>query len=55
VVELCVSYGIRWDMRVFMPELCAGRIKSLRDRIGRARIQVRVDRLAHGNSGSTGR
>jgi putative addiction module killer protein len=26
-------------------------IDSLRDRAGRARIQVRVDRLAHGNPG----
>jgi putative addiction module killer protein len=26
-------------------------INSLRDRAGRARIQVRVDRLAHGNPG----
>jgi len=26
-------------------------INSLRDRVGRARIQVRVDRLAHGNPG----
>jgi putative addiction module killer protein len=26
-------------------------INSLRDRIGRARIQVRVDRLVHGNPG----
>ena len=26
-------------------------INSLRDRSGRARIQVRVDRLAHGNPG----
>jgi putative addiction module killer protein len=26
-------------------------INSLRDRTGRARVQVRVDRLAHGNPG----
>ena len=26
-------------------------INSLRDRVGRARIQVRVDRLVHGNPG----
>ena len=28
-----------------------GWINALRDRAGRARIQVRVDRLAHGNPG----
>jgi putative addiction module killer protein len=28
-----------------------GWINSLRDRVGRARIQVRVDRLVHGNPG----
>ena len=26
-------------------------INSLRDRVGRARVQVRVDRLVHGNPG----
>ena len=34
-----------------MTELYRGWIDSLRDRAGRARIQVRVDRLAHGNPG----
>jgi putative addiction module killer protein len=28
-------------------------INSLEDRVGRARIQVRVDRLAHGNPGQS--
>ena len=27
-------------------------INSLRDRVGRARVQVRVDRLVHGNLGT---
>jgi putative addiction module killer protein len=26
-------------------------LNSLKDRVGRARVQVRVDRLVHGNSG----
>jgi len=34
-----------------MTELYRDWIDSLRDRAGRARIQVRVDRLAHGNPG----
>ena len=38
-------------MRVEMTEVYRDWINSLRDRIGRARIQVRVDRLAHGNPG----
>lgn len=38
-------------MRVRMTEVYRDWINSLRDRVGRARIQVRVDRLAHGNPG----
>lgn len=36
-------------MPVRMTEVYRDWINSLRDRAGRARIQVRVDRLAHGN------
>ena len=38
-------------MRVRMTEVYGDWINSLKDRAGRARIQVRVDRLAHGNPG----
>ena len=38
-------------MRVQMTEVYLDWINSLADRMGRARIQVRVDRLAHGNPG----
>lgn len=38
-------------MRVEMTEVYRDWIGELRDRSGRARIQVRVDRLAHGNPG----
>ena len=38
-------------MRVRMTVVYRDWINSLRDRVGRARIQVRVDRLAHGNPG----
>jgi len=38
-------------MRVRMTEVYRDWINSLKDRAGRARIQVRVDRLAHGNPG----
>ena len=38
-------------MRVEMTEVYRDWINSLRDRVGRARIQVRVDRLIHGNPG----
>lgn len=38
-------------MRVEMTELYRDWINSLRDRAVRARIQVRVDRLVHGNPG----
>jgi putative addiction module killer protein len=38
-------------MRVRMTEHYRGWINALKDRTGRARIQVRVDRLVHGNPG----
>ena len=34
-----------------MTEIFRDWISSLKDRAGRARIQVRIDRLAHGNPG----
>jgi len=39
-------------MRVEMTEVYRDWINSLKDRIGRARIQVRIDRLVHGNPGN---
>ncbi len=38
-------------MRVLMTEVYRDWISSLKDRVGRARVQVRVDRLVHGNPG----
>ena len=38
-------------MRVMMTTVYRDWIARLRDTVGRARIQVRVDRLAHGNPG----
>ena len=38
-------------MRVETTEVYVNWINSLKDRVGRARIQVRVDRLVHGNPG----
>jgi putative addiction module killer protein len=38
-------------MRIQMTEVYRDWIDSLKDRTGRARVQVRVDRLAHGNPG----
>ena len=38
-------------MRVQMTEVYRDWINALKDRAGRARIQVRVDRLVHGNPG----
>jgi putative addiction module killer protein len=38
-------------MRVEETEVYREWINSLKDRVGRARIQVRVDRLVHGNPG----
>jgi putative addiction module killer protein len=37
--------------RVEMTEVYRDWINALKDRIGRARIQMRVDRLVHGNPG----
>ncbi len=39
-------------MRVEQTEVYRDWISALKDRAGRARIQVRVDRLVHGNPGS---
>ncbi len=39
-------------MRVRMTAVYRDWINGLRDRVARARIQVRVDRLVHGNPGS---
>ena len=44
-----MSYILR--MRVEETETYHNWINALRDRVGRARIQVRVDRLVHGNPG----
>lgn len=38
-------------MRVEMTEVYRDWVNSLKDRVGRARVQVRVDRLVHGNPG----
>ncbi len=38
-------------MRVEMTEVYRDWINALADRVGRARIQLRVDRLVHGNPG----
>jgi len=38
-------------MQVQVTEVYRDWIDSLEDRVGRARIQVRVDRLVHGNPG----
>jgi putative addiction module killer protein len=43
--------GYTAGMRVEMTEVYLNWINSLKDRVGRARIQVRVDRLVHGNPG----
>ena len=39
-------------MRVEQTEVYREWINALKDRAGRARVQVRVDRLVHGNPGS---
>ena len=44
-----MSYN--YTMRVRLTEVYLDWINGLRDRSGRARIQVRVDRLVHGNPG----
>lgn len=43
--------GYNVAMRVQMTEVYRDWINSLKDRVGRARVQVRVDRLVHGNPG----
>ena len=43
--------GYNRAMRVRLTEVYLDWINDLRDRSGRARIQVRVDRLVHGNPG----
>jgi putative component of toxin-antitoxin plasmid stabilization module len=44
--------GYVCHMRVEMTEVYRDWINSLKDRAGRARVQVRVDRLAHGILGN---
>jgi len=44
--------GYTYFMRVEETEIYREWINGLKDRAGRARIQVRVDRLVHGNPGS---
>ena len=44
--------GYTVPMRIEETEVYHEWINGLKDRIGRARIQVRVDRLVHGNPGS---
>ncbi len=43
--------GYTRRMRVEQTEIYRDWISALKDRAGRARIQVRVDRLVHGNPG----
>ena len=43
--------GYTMAMRVQITEVYRDWINSLKDRVGRARVQVRVDRLVHGNPG----
>jgi putative addiction module killer protein len=43
--------GYTLQMHVQITEIYRNWINSLKDRTGRARIQVRVDRLVHGNPG----
>ena len=43
--------GYTMAMRVQTTEVYRDWISSLKDRAGRARVQVRVDRLVHGNLG----
>lgn len=43
--------GYTVGMRVQMTEVYRDWINALIDRAGRARIQMRIDRLAHGNPG----
>jgi putative addiction module killer protein len=43
--------GYSLEMRVEVTAVYLSWINGLKDRVGRARIQVRIDRLAHGNPG----
>ena len=43
--------GYTCEMRVEETETYREWINTLKDRVGRARVQVRVDRLVHGNPG----
>jgi putative addiction module killer protein len=43
--------GYTCQVRIRMTEIYRDWINALKDRQGRARIQVRIDRLAHGNPG----
>jgi putative addiction module killer protein len=43
--------GYNLVMRVQTTKVYLDWVNSLNDRVGRARIQVRVDRLVHGNPG----
>ena len=43
--------GYNAGMRVEMTEVYREWINGLKDLAGRARVQVRVDRLVHGNPG----
>lgn len=45
---MCYDYAMRVEETV----VYRAWINALKDRVGRARIQVRVDRLVHGNSGT---
>ncbi len=55
LITISLRNRILWDtinrMRVEMTEVYRDWINSLKDRLGRARIQVRVDRLVNGNPG----
>ena len=46
--------GYTTRVRVEETEVYRGWVNSLRDIAGRARIQVRVDRLVHGTQARTG-
>jgi putative addiction module killer protein len=43
--------GYSLQMRVQVTAVYLSWINGLKDRVGRARVQVRVDRLVHGNPG----
>ena len=43
--------GYNRYVRIVMTEIYRDWVNALKDRAARARIQVRIDRLAHGNAG----